>query len=329
MTDALTPLDHERLDTALDWHVRLAGEATEEEWQAFTVWLETDPRNRRVFDDVDALAAEAAAAASLPATADVIIFPSQTAPVPRRRAVGLWAMAAVAAAIALAFIVPARRGPGPVTQTYTTRLGESRDVTLDDGSVMHLNTNTSVAVILSPDQRDVRLDRGEALFEVTPHAARPFVVTMGPKRVRVVGTAFNVLRHEGRVVVSVEKGKVAVSHGDNDRAAAALTPGDRYIGNETSATYQVVHVDPATIGVWREGQLVFEDAPLSQIVSELNRYFAHPVVIPEPDVQGLRFSGILRIDEESAVLRRLAAFLPITVQPETDRVVLRRGSSAR
>jgi transmembrane sensor len=327
MNHALTPLDHERLDTALDWHVRLTGETTEQDWQAFTAWLEADPHNRLVFDDVDTLATEAGIAAALPAVADVIAFPSQTAPLPRRRAVGLWAGAAVAAAIALAFIVPGGRGSAPQSQTYATRVGESRNVTLADGSVMHLNTDTAVSVALSAAQRDVRLDKGEALFEVTPDTARPFVVTMGPKRVRVVGTAFNVLRHAGRVVVSVEQGKVAVSHGDNDRAVAALTPGDRYIADETSATYQVVRVDPATIGVWRQGQLVFHDIPLFQVVSELNRYFAHPVVIPDADVQALRFSGILKMDEESAVLRRLAAFLPITVQPETDRVVLLRGSS--
>lgn len=315
-------------DAALDWHVRLDGAPTREDWQAFTAWLEADPRHRLAFDDVDVLAADAAAAAAaLPqVSADIIAFPPQAAPAPRRRAVGVWAAAALAAAVALTYVVPNWLTAAPDVQTYATRLGERQDVTLADGSVVHLNTDTALTVTLSRGQRDVRLDKGEALFEVTSDKARPFIVATGPKRVRVVGTAFNVLRHQGRVVVSVEEGRVAVSHGDNDRAAASLSPGDRYIGDETTATYQVVRIDPATIGTWRDGRLVFEDAPLSQVVSELNRYFAQPVVIPDAEVQNLRFSGILRLDEEADVLRRLAAFLPITVHTESDQVVLRRGS---
>lgn len=65
MTYALTPLDQVRLDLALDWHVRLEGEeATAEDWLSFMAWLEADSRNRLVFDDVDALAGEAAVAAT-------------------------------------------------------------------------------------------------------------------------------------------------------------------------------------------------------------------------------------------------------------------------
>lgn len=328
MTGTPTALDQSllaqaRLDAALDWHVRLDGEPSAQDWQDFTAWLESDPAHRTVFDEVDALSADAAAA--LPATADIIAFPQQAAPAPSRRRAGLWvAAAAIAASVALVFI--AQRASVPV-ETYVTKIGETRDVTLADGSVVHLNTDTKLTVDLGTYRRDVILDKGEALFEVSADAQRPFIVAMGPKRVRVVGTAFNVLRHEGRIVVSVEHGKVQVSHQNAADEGVALSPGDRYIGSESVAAYQLVHVDPAVISAWRDGRLVFDDAPLSQVVTELNRYFAQPVVVPDADVQNLRFSGILRMDEESAVLRRLAAFLPITVQSETDRVILLRGSN--
>jgi transmembrane sensor len=75
---------------------------------------------------------------------------------------------------------------------YRTELGQERAVRLADGSVLVLNTGTSVEVSLRDDIRTVDLLKGEARFDVAHDTKRPFYVNAGSASVRAVGTAFNV-----------------------------------------------------------------------------------------------------------------------------------------
>ena len=72
---------------------------------------------------------------------------------------------------------------------------------LPDGSFASLNTASRVSVRFTPERRAVRLEEGEAWYQVAHDRARPFVVEAGPVRVQAVGTAFSVRRREGGVDV--------------------------------------------------------------------------------------------------------------------------------
>src|SRR5436190_5985070 len=73
-----------------------------------------------------------------------------------------------------------------------TRIGEQRTITLKDGSRMALNTDTRIVVEPWNETRGVRLERGEAYFEVAKDPKKPFVVVAGKKRIVAIGTAFAV-----------------------------------------------------------------------------------------------------------------------------------------
>jgi len=336
MTDSRATIEKDRFEEAMAWHACLEGEPQEGDWQAFTAWLEADPENRQAFDAVDGLSmniSQAMLSAPEGRTADVIAFRTHRDMVhdaaASRGPARFWpALAALAAAAVLVLVIQPWRVETPDVRALSTQLGERQAVTLADGSTVHLNTATALSVSLGRDSRDILFEKGEALFDVKSDPERPFVVAVADRRVRVVGTAFDVLRHNGRVIVSVERGTVHISRSDNAAAkAVTLAAGDRFIANENSSEYRVVRIDPALMSAWRSQRVIFEDATLSQVVSELNRYFVKPLVINDPAIASLHFSGVLAIDEEADVLRRLAAFLPITVQAEDDRVVLRRGAS--
>jgi ferric-dicitrate binding protein FerR (iron transport regulator) len=115
--------------------------------------------------------------------------PAQRFNVGRR---GLIAGLGAAAAACVAVVV----GPRLFSARYGTALGEIRRVPLSDGSMAAINTDTALDVAMSPRLRHVKLDKGEAWFEVAKDARRPFVVESGPVRVRAVGTAFSVRRLE-------------------------------------------------------------------------------------------------------------------------------------
>jgi len=95
--------------------------------------------------------------------------------------------------------------------TYQTDVGEQRVITLEDQSIVRLNSRSKLQVRLLPSLREVRLLEGQALFEVAHDSARPFIVRSGDVAVRAVGTQFDVNRRESGTVVTVVEGRVKVN----------------------------------------------------------------------------------------------------------------------
>jgi transmembrane sensor len=92
-----------------------------------------------------------------------------------------------------------------------TTVGEQRSVTLADGSVVFLNTNSELKVQWTKNERHIDLLRGEARFQVAKNSARPFVVATQEARVRAVGTVFNIRTGEATTQVAVLEGRVEVN----------------------------------------------------------------------------------------------------------------------
>jgi len=311
----------ERLQAAADWHTRLEGASPDGDWDGFTAWLECDPRNRVAFDAVDGAASEAVELLSLNRELVVAATPAR-----RMSSRAFLGIAGLAAAVLVAIVARPDLFSAQEWDTLSTPAGERLDVQLADGSSVHLNTNTEISVSLTGRSREVRLAKGEALFEVLSDAARPFNVTVGDRDVRVVGTTFNVLRHDGRITVTVEQGKVEV-RAQGPRGNVRLGAGDQYAAREGVAAYQVAKIDPSTAAAWRSGRAVYTNAPLSEVASDLSRYYGRPIVVGDAETGALRFSGILKIEDQMTTLRRLEALLPVVVAENANEVRLQRGTS--
>lgn len=277
-------------------------------------WLAADPEHARQYRAVQALWR---VADRLPQDEmRAILARTHDAPraSPRRRlVVGLGAacgLMLVAGVVGPRLWAPAAE----FTVSLATAKGERSRHTLPDGSLLELNTGTRVDVALYPDRRVVELASGEALFTVSPDAARPFIVAAGQAQVRVTGTRFNVRRDGDGVALAVEEGSVAFSAGPwwnrhTRRLAAGYVA--RYApGAPLDAPHQE---NVAAITAWQRGRLVFRDTPLSQVVAELNRYLADPLRIDDPQLGRLRIAGTLAIDEPESVLEVLPRIAPVVV----------------
>lgn len=332
----LQQLPVEILDAAAAWHQRTAAvDATESDWLAFTAWLEADPRHRVAYDLVEHADETATAQAGAlrkqlqPQDLQAAVLPFRPAAPARvsRRQLWLGAATALAASIAIAMVTRSPDQTAPAVTAYATGVGEQREVALADGSRVRLNTNSRIAVTLAGDARRISLDRGEAFFDVAKDPQRPFIVTVADQEVRVVGTAFNILHDDGTVTVSVARGVVEVRTGRSAGPAATptrLTVGDRVrhvVGERTVATSKF---NPAQAASWQEGRLIFENAPLSEVISQVNRYFVPQIRAQDPAVRALRFSGVIQIDDPQAVVDRLTGFLPINAQQTADGFMLDR-----
>jgi transmembrane sensor len=348
----MTRPDHHRTpretarDAAAAWHVRLASEeAVEADWLAFEAWLAEAPENVVAYDRVEALWDElgevALSASALPdiaatAAADAPAGPRRSQPTrlrgsgreTRRRPVpaawGSAIAASLAAAIGLGWML---HDPAPTT-VYATAKGEQRVVALADGTQLRLNSGSRLSVRLGRRSRTVELTEGEAAFDVAHDASRPFVVTAGDRAVRDVGTAFDVLRHSGRIEVVVQRGIVEVAPGVGE-AGVRLLPGQAIRRREGAPGPDTVRAaDPEAAFAWTQGRLVYRDRPLAEVAADLNRYLPTPVAVA-PAARDLRLTAVLTLDSQEAMLAKLAAFLPVTPVRQAGSVTLELRQARR
>jgi len=314
-----------RCDAAAAWVVRLeAADLPEDEAAAFDAWLSSTPANASAFDDALSVSRAYAVQGEFVARA----LSARRAPPPdyTRRAVG--GMGALAAAAAVAVVL----GPqlaAPSMLAYETGVGEQRTITLADGSNVRLNGATRLTVRLDRDSRDVKLAHGQALFDVAHDANRPFTVAAGDRDVRVLGTKFDVRRLDGQVAVSVARGAVEVrpAAGAEGRAYR-LRPGQRFAHAEGASDVQVGNVPAAEIAAWTTGRLVYRAAPLRQVVADLNQQFSTPIRLEDPSLADAPISGVLVLDDQQAVIRRLALLVPVSALPPQGGIVLRRDPAS-
>ena len=148
----------------------------------------------------------------------------------------------------------------PPERVVATPVGERRLVTLQDGSTVELSTNTVVRISQIAAARTVKLDKGEAYFQVKHDVARPFTVIAGNRQLTDLGTKFVVRRDPDRLDVSVMEGRVLFdARQDARRQVALLSTGDELIATGSSVT-QIKRTPQELLNklAWRRGLLIFK-----------------------------------------------------------------------
>lgn len=232
---------------------------------------------------------------------------------------------------------PAAPSPARQSDYYVTDIGQQKSVELDDGSRVILNTDSRIEIAFSAQHRDIRLVRGEAMFEVSQDGARPFRVYAGNGMVRAIGTAFTVyLRDADSVSVTVAHGAVELASipspdsetgSDRNRTASASPLAKIRAGQ--SATFGVdiqsiqtlEHAELSRQLSWRRGMLHFEGEPLSQAVREVSRYTTQRIVILDPALRDLRIGGYFKAGETDAMFEALESSFGVRVERVSEDLV--------
>ena len=255
-----------------------------------------------------------------------------------QRAFWRWpALAAVATSFAALLIVAYLY---PRDSDLSTRIGEQRMVTLPDGSRVTLNTNSRVTLASWDVAREVRLDRGEAYFEVAKDTSKPFVVVAGDKKVIAIGTAFVVRRqpqgNDERISVTMVEGKVTIADADAaPRAGVAMpdgTPtlvaGQRLVlAKSTASSPQIDLPRIDAVTAWRRGEVVLDNTALRDAIVEMNRYSATSLDLDNEAIASLPVSGIFRAGDSDSFATAVATLYGLAVTKEPHRLLLSRSAS--
>jgi transmembrane sensor len=246
-----------------------------------------------------------------------------------------WRRAVLAVAAALAVVAVAgiawqsiRTSPGPAPPAilvhFATRHGEQLTQKLQDGTVLHLNTDSSVTVRYTGRERHVEVESGQAAFEVIHSPTRPFRVFSGTTEVTDWGTKFEVYRQPAAIVVTVLEGRVVVSPTDASavRGATALlvTTGQRLRIAPGEWPSGAVPIDAQRASAWLNKKIVFEREPLVAVAAEFNRYAVRPIEIETPALRQISITGTFAEDDVESFIAFLRSLDGVRVEVTPDRI---------
>ena len=160
-----------------------------------------------------------------------------------------------------------------VLNKVQTLTGMEYSLTLSDGTKVYLNAETKLEfpTHFKGERRIVKLE-GEAYFDVSKDAARPFIVEVNSLEVRVLGTAFNLRSYddEGLVVTTLVEGKVEVAA---DEVVRTITPGMQVVYEKENGDMKVQKVDVLLYKAWQSGKFIFKNERLEDIMIYLSKWY--------------------------------------------------------
>ena len=335
-------------DVASSWIAAIERGLTEEEEKELGLWLAEDRRNHELFMEL----------ATLWDQMDVLHRLADIFPEPKKRkaarttGVAFAVAASIVAALTLFAVLQMPDTRTPETENnavalqslvFETVIGEQETFNLPDGTELVLNTNSLVRTNYSPNNRILRLERGEIHVSVAHDPARPLSVVVGNTVVQAVGTEFNIeITQDQSIELMVTDGVVMVGVIDTSVKAAStdspilLTQGSKVVGAGEKAVISADELSAVAIDSkpvqsneiavelsWREGNLIFQGESLEEAVYEVGRYTAVEFVILDEDAKRVRVAGMFKAGDVEGLLSALRNHFNITYEWDgTDKILL-------
>ena len=207
-------------------------------------------------------------------------------------------------------------------------LDNNLEQVLPDGSVITLNRGSEISYPekFGDDTREVKL-KGEAYFNVTKNTKRPFIVSGGDARIKVMGTSFNVnTGSDGRnISVVLTTGKVALYYKGSESEEHLLNPGEKAeMNSEKKSIITVSNPDPNYMA-WKTGIIVFENAGLKEIVATLSKVYNTEIRLPDKQPVDCSLTATFEKQPLSRVLNVIGETLGLSIRQQNG-VVIFEGS---
>jgi transmembrane sensor len=230
-------------------------------------------------------------------------------------------------------------------QEFQTGTGEQRALQMEDGSVVHLNAHSRIALNFSGTARDVKLIEGEALFDVH-HDPRPFRVFTRDAVIRDIGTRFNVHSRSDGVRVAVIQGSVELTALPTADLAPASTASIETLKEAATAEGAESHIitadreaqvdrngvvtvgavpDISEVTAWWQRRLVYRSETLAHIVEDFNRYNRRRIRLEGDDVMKRSYTGVFGADDPDSLAQVLASDPELLVERQGDNTIVVRA----
>lgn len=348
-------------EQAAAWAIALKEHPGEKQRKRFVEWLEESALHLELFVRAEAIdrlgdmmspdqrLRISEKRQALPDNATVVSLeyakPSSRLVIPLLKRIDYLALkATVVLGIATLVIAMWLHGFGGFTwEHYQTAFGEQRSIMLSDGSVVHLNSSSEIAVRYRHAARDVRLISGEALFKVAHVVDSPFRVYADDALVEAVGTQFDIYRKSTQTIVAVVEGIVEVSQrfdgsnsaGENESSAEMqpqisarrLLAGQAVQVSLDGQLTEPFPISTEQVTAWRQRRLIFERERLDAIAAEFNRYNRMKIRIDDEAVGAIRFTAVFDVNEPQTLLQFLADERHLELERKGDELFIRKATN--
>jgi len=205
----------------------------------------------------------------------------------------------------------------------TTAFGQTKTVTLPDGSVVKLNANSALHYDKNWEKEAIRevWITGEAFFKVNHlHqsgailAAHRFIVHAEELNVEVLGTTFNVKNRRGKVNVALVTGRVGVAVDGASNPLIKLIPGELAEYTEKGQAIYKKAIYTKDYTSWQNGELHFNKTPLSEIFALIEDNYGYTVITKDNKIGKRQLSGNFSLSSEDAFFKAISTTLGISFQ---------------
>ncbi len=326
---------------------RLSGEISAEENAALDEWLSLSPDNRKRMEEITA-AWRLSEPGSLPVTPDAesgwrvleqsLGLASAPATV-RSRTVGIrpawlsflqaprtraaWACLGLSVLALFSFWALRTRTFSDPVRILESANRQRLEVVLSDGSRIRLNSGSrlSYPARFTGKERKVTLS-GQAFFDVA-HGSKPFVVATADAKTTVLGTRFDVWAREGATRLVVQQGRVAFSSGSGN-GTVILTRNRMSRSCPDGSVSEPESVDADRMLGWLEGRMVFDRAPVSEVLAELKRTLDVTVILEDADLASRTVTAEFDKPAAETVLSSLCLSLGASFTKTNGRYVIQK-----
>lgn len=213
-------------------------------------------------------------------------------------------------------------GAPSYTEIYVPK-GERMNITLPDGTDVHLNADTKFRY---PKKfrflnRDVELLSGEAYFTVKKDKKRPFYVKLSDATVEVLGTSFDLNAYENneQIIVTLDEGKIQLRSSNN--LTYQLEPQQQLLYNKTTKTAETFKIENSgSYSDWKKNIISFQNTCVADVIRTLNRWFDVEFEVLKPEVYDYSFTLVSENEPLDTILNDLEKISPLKFKKSEDKI---------
>ncbi|UNY99165.1 DUF4974 domain-containing protein [Zhouia spongiae] len=219
----------------------------------------------------------------------------------------------------------------PIEHTALSK--EQKEFILDDGTKIYLNSGSTLIIdpLYNTENRSVKL-KGEAFFDVVKNPDIPFIVnTENDIKIKVLGTSFNVKSYinDNTTETTLVTGKVEIYEENNNSPLTTLVPKQQAVFNKKEKTINVKEVETSQVTSWKQGLLVFDNSPMSDVIKSIERWYGVKISIEDNSINDYSFSGkFKRLDKIEEVLEMLktASSINYNYEKKSNAITLKKNN---
>ena len=296
---------------AAQWVSRRMGDQPFDQ-DGFDTWLAGDPRRKALFDAMWSRVMSS----TMDETLDAVVRQRRS-----KRTLVAGSVVAVLAVLGGYQALPAIELSLSQPQEYRAADGGMREITLEDGTRLTLAAGAEVRVRYSRHTRAVELRQGTLFAHVSHDKNRPFRIDAGAARITDLGTSFEVSSKPSFVRVTVEEG--AVRFGDHRWFSRQLDLTAHQAAILANADLNRVESGSGDgVARWRSEWVEYQDAPLSQVVADLESLSPLPIRIAAGGLAQSRVTGRIRFIDPLRQINNLSILHHFSVEQRDGAVIL-------